>query len=63
MHLLYCPHLVHRLYCSPVYWLQVYHLPINEAAETLGVGLTVLKKFCCSFKVRGALQRGPACLP
>eukprot|EP00983_Pelagomonas_calceolata_P052580 1142905-Pelagomonas_calceolata.AAC.3 len=26
--------------------LQVYHLPINEAAAQLQVGVTVLKKFC-----------------
>ncbi|KAL6746369.1 RWP-RK domain-containing protein, partial [Haematococcus lacustris] len=30
---------------------EVYHLPINEAADQLGVGVTVLKKFCRRFQV------------
>lgn len=28
---------------------QVYHLPINEAADSLGIGVTVLKKYCRKF--------------
>jgi hypothetical protein len=31
--------------------LQVYHLPINEAAAQLQIGVTVLKKYCRRFKV------------
>ncbi len=30
---------------------QVYELPINEAASELGIGVTVLKKFCRKFAV------------
>jgi hypothetical protein len=32
---------------------QVYHLPIHEAAQSLGVGVTVLKKYCRRFDVSG----------
>lgn len=31
----------------------VYHLPINAAATELGIGVTVLKKYCRRFEVRG----------
>lgn len=31
--------------------MQVYHLPISEAAEGLDIGVTVLKKYCRKFKV------------
>lgn len=30
---------------------QVYHLPINEAAAALNIGVTVLKKYCRKFRV------------
>lgn len=30
---------------------EVYHLPINEAAEHLGIGVTVLKKYCRRFEI------------
>ena len=31
--------------------MQVYHLPINEAASQLGIGVTVLKKYCRKFVI------------
>ncbi|KAL6757196.1 hypothetical protein V8C86DRAFT_2630833, partial [Haematococcus lacustris] len=30
---------------------EVYHLPINEAADQLGIGVTVLKKYCRRFQI------------
>lgn len=30
---------------------EVYHLPINEAADQLGIGVTVLKKYCRRFNI------------
>lgn len=35
---------------------EVYHLPINEAANSLGIGVTVLKKYCRKFKASGNMS-------